>query len=463
MSILRFNAFVMNTASHIQHGQWRHRGARQADFNDVGVWIEVARTLERGLFDAAFFADVAGLYGPAGGSYDVLAREGLQIPSNDPSVLLSALAISTEHLGLAFTSSVIQEHPFTFARKVSTLDHISRGRIAWNIVTSTLENAARNYGYDRLEEHDERYAWAQEYADVAYKLWEGSWDDGALVKDRVRGVYADASKIHKIHHRGPRYSVEGPHLPSPSPQRTPVLYQAGSSAAGRAFAARNAEAVFIAAPSPQVAAEGIEATRKLAGQAGRRPGDIKFFQGLSFVVGSTEAEAKRKEAELDEYVSVDGFLAHMNFGVRGDGTVYPPDTPLAEVQTNSSQGILDWLRRSTPGREPVVADLGAILSRRSRVVGTPEQIAGVLAGWQQAGVDGINVVNWRLPDSYDEFVDHVLPELRRRGLAQREYAEGTLRRKLFGTDLLNDRHPAARYRGAFTDQARAAAGQDRGR
>ena len=449
MTALRFNAFVMNTASHIQHGQWRHPDSRQTDFEDVTVWIEVARTLERGLFDAAFFADVVGLYGPLDGDYTVNAREGLQIPSNDPSVLLSALAVNTEHLGLAFTSSIIQAHPFEFARRASTLDHISRGRIAWNIVTSTLENAARNFGYDRLPPHDERYAWAEEYLEVVYKLWEGSWDEGALLKDRDSGVYADAAHIHRINHEGPRYRVEGPHLVAPSPQRTPLLFQAGSSPAGRAFAARNAEAVFIAAPSPQVAAEGIAATRALAVAAGRRPEDIKFFQALSFVVGSTEAEAKAKEAELQAYVSEEGFLTHMNYGVRPDGTPYPPDTPLSQVETNSSQGILDWLRQSTPGREPLVRDLTTILSTRSRIVGTPEQIADALAAWQRAGVDGINVVTWRIPETYTEFVDHVLPELRRRGLAQREYTPGTLRRKLFGTDQLNERHPAARYRGAF--------------
>lgn len=451
MGILRFNAFVMNTASHIQHGQWRHPRARQVDFDDVTVWIDLVKTLERGTFDAAFFADVVGLYGPAGGDYSSNAREGLQIPSNDPAVLLSALAVNTEHLGLAFTSSVLQAHPFDFARKVSTLDHISRGRIAWNIVTSTLENAARNFGFDGLAPHDERYVWAQEYLDVTYKLWEGSWDDGALVKDRARGIYADAGKIHKIHHLGPRYRVEGPHLTAPSPQRVPLLYQAGASDAGKRFAAANAEAVFIAAPTPEVAAEGIEQTRKLAVAAGRHAEDIKFFQGLSFVIGSTEEEARRKEAELQDYVSLDGFLTHMNYGVKSDGTPYPPDTPLADIETNTSQGILDWLRRSTPGREPLVRDLAAILSNRARVVGTPEQIADALQRWQEAGVDGINVVNWRIPDSYTEFVDHVVPELRRRGLAQSDYTPGTLRRKLFGTDVVNDRHPAARYRGAFKE------------
>jgi FMN-dependent oxidoreductase (nitrilotriacetate monooxygenase family) len=450
---LHFNAFVMNTASHIQHGQWRHPDARQADFEDVNLWIDLARTLERGRFDAIFFADVVGLYGPADVDWSVYPREGLQIPSNDPAVLLSALAVATEHLGLAYTSSILQQHPFHFARQISTLDHISRGRIAWNIVTSTQENAARNFGQEALTEHDERYAWAEEYVDVVYKLWEGSWEEGALLKDRERGIYADPSKIHKIHHRGKRYSVEGPHLPSPSPQRTPLLYQAGASAKGRDFAARNAEAVFIAAPSPAVAAEGITATRELAVRYGRQADDLKFFQGISFVVGSTEAEAKRKEAELEGYISTDGYLAHMNFGTRPDGTRYPADTPLSQIQTNASQGILEWLRRSVTDREAVVGDLAQLVARRARIVGTPEQIADALKPWQEAGIDGVNVVNWHLPGSYEEFVDHVMPVLQERGVAQREYTPGTLRQKMFGRDRLDERHPGAQYRGAFTGGA----------
>ncbi|MCU1480292.1 MAG: oxidoreductase [Subtercola sp.] len=446
---LHFNAFVMNTGSHIQHGQWRHADARQADFNDVEVWIDLVTTLEAAKFDAVFFADVVGLYGAAGSAYDVNAREGLQLPSNDPSVLLSALAVHTEHLGLAFTSSILQEHPFTFARRVSTLDHISKGRIAWNIVTSSSENAARNFGFDRLAEHDERYAWAEEYVDVTYKLWEGSWDEGALVRDRETGVFANSSKIHKIDHRGARYAVEGPHLSSPSPQRTPVLFQAGASGAGKAFAAANAEAVFIAAPTPEIAAEGIAQTRALAVAAGREPGDILFFQGLSFIVGRTEEEARAREADIDSYASVDGYLAHMNFGTRPDGSPYPPETPLASIATNERQGMLDWLRRSVTDREPTVADLGQIVAQRARVVGTPESIADELEKWQAAGVDGINVNNWRLPGSYEEFAELVMPVLRERGLAQTEYQPGTLRAKLFGDSRLNDRHPAARYRGAF--------------
>lgn len=455
MSELIFNAFVMNTNSHIQHGLWRHPQARQHEFNDVRLWIELARTLEAGLFDAIFFADVVGLYGPLHGDYAVNVREGLQIPSNDPSVLLSAIAVNTEHLGLALTSSVLQAHPFEFARRASTLDHISRGRLAWNIVTSTQENAARNFGFERLVEHDERYDWAEEYADVAYKLWEGSWDEEALLRDKARGVFSDAAHIHKINHVGKRYRVEGPHLPSPSPQRTPFLFQAGSSPAGRRFAARHAEGQFIATPNPRAAAELISETRALARGFGRDPNDIKFLQGFAFIIGSTEEEARRKEAELDQYVSVDGFLAHSNLGVSQDtGVPYPPETPLAEIRTNGGRSHIEWLRKANPEREPTVGDLARLVARRhQRLVGTPETIADQLETWQQAGIDGVNVINWYLPGSYEEFNAHLLPELQKRGLAKREYRPGTLREKIFGRSRLPNTHPAAGYRGSFSRPA----------
>jgi alkanesulfonate monooxygenase SsuD/methylene tetrahydromethanopterin reductase-like flavin-dependent oxidoreductase (luciferase family) len=182
---LLFNAFLMNTPSHIQHGQWRHPDAHQVEFEGLDLWTDLARTLERGLFDAMFFADVSGLYGPADGVYTDNVHEGLQIPSNDPTVLLGALAAVTSRIGLATTSNVMQNHPFNFARQISTLDHLSKGRIAWNIVTSTQENAARNFGLPALVEHDARYEWAEEYVDVAYKLWEGSWEDDAVLVDRA--------------------------------------------------------------------------------------------------------------------------------------------------------------------------------------------------------------------------------------------------------------------------------------
>jgi FMN-dependent oxidoreductase (nitrilotriacetate monooxygenase family) len=445
---LHFNAFVMNTTSHIHHGQWRRPDAGQTGFNDVNTWIDLAQTLEAAKFDAMFFADVSGLYGDADADFDVYVNEGLQIPSNDPTVLLGALAVKTEHIGLATTSNVAQNHPYNFARQISTLDHISGGRIAWNIVTGVQDNGARNYGLEQLTDHAERYAWADEYVDVAYKLWEGSWDDGALLKDKERGVFSDPSKIHKIYHEGKRYRVEGPHLPSPSPQRTPLLFQAGSSTSGRDFAARNAEATFIIAPSPDIAREIIADTRRRAVEYGRRPEDIKFFVGLSFIIGDTEKQAQEKAAYYDEFVSVDGYLAHAAV-VDKTGRVYPPETPLSAVDTNTMKGFTEWVSRHITDREPVVADIAYLQAHNSRVVGTPEQIADQLAIWQAAGVDGINVINWVIPGSFEEFADKVMPVLRARGLAQSEYAEGPLRQKLFGAALLNDRHPAARYRGAF--------------
>jgi long-chain alkane monooxygenase len=217
---LHFAAFVMNTTGHIIQGTWRRPTAHQTDFNDLHHWVGLAQTLERGKFDAIFFADVVGLYAPYRGDERKYFEAGLQVPSNDPSVLASAIAYATEHLGIAFTASILQEHPFNFARRISTLDHASKGRIAWNIVTNYLPNASRNFGLDGLTAHDERYAWADEYVDVTYKLWEGSWEEDALLQNRETGIYADFDKVHKINHEGPRYQVEGPHLVSPSPQRT---------------------------------------------------------------------------------------------------------------------------------------------------------------------------------------------------------------------------------------------------
>lgn len=448
-SHLRFSAFVMNTTSHIIHGAWRRPDGFQTDFNSLDHWVELAQLLERGKFDFMFFADVVGLYGDYQGSYQKFVESGLQIPSNDPGAIVSAIAYTTDNLGIAITSSILQDHPFNFARRMSTLDHASKGRIAWNIVTSLSDNAWRNFGYDGLPRHDDRYLWAEEYVDVVYKLWEGSWEDGAVLVDRDGGRHGDYSKVHKIHHHGKRYRVEGPHLVAPSPQRTPLLFQAGSSPAGRRFAAQNAEAQFIVAPNPQAAAGLIADTRRLVVEAGRRPDDLKFFQGLSFVIGSTDEEAARKAADLDEYIDDDAMIAHAAGGIGVDLGFYDLDTPIGQIQGEGSRSQLLWLREAVPDREPTVRDLARLRSRNGRVIGTPERIAEVLATWRDAGVNGINVINATIPGSYVEFIDHVLPVLRSRGLAQREYAPGTLRAKLSGSDLLDERHPAAAHRGAF--------------
>lgn len=446
---LHFNAFVMNTVSHIHHGQWRRPDARQSEFTDVKLWTDLARTLEAAKFDALFFADVSGHYGDADAAIDHYLEEGLQIPSNDPTVLLGALAVVTEHIGLATTSNVFQQHPFNFARQLSTLDHLSKGRIAWNIVTGTQDNGARNYGLDQLTEHAERYRWAEEYVDVVYKLWEGSWDEDAVLDDRTAGGrYTDPAKVHKIHHEGQRYRVEGPHLPSPSVQRTPVLFQAGASASGRQFAARHAEATFILPPNVEIAAEQIATTRDLAIEAGRQATDIKFFAGLSFVIGETEQDAHNKFQHYQRFVSDRGYLAHRAI-VDENGRVYDPDTPLKDAPSNSAKGFSEWAAKAITDREPLVRDLSRRIAQENVLVGTPEQIADQLEDWRAAGVDGINVMNWVLPGSFEDFAEQLTPVLQDRGLQQRDYAAGSLRKKLFGHDRINDRHPAAHYRGAF--------------
>jgi long-chain alkane monooxygenase len=463
---LILSAFLMNTTSHIIGGAWRRDEAQQHRFNELPHWISLVKKLEDAGFDIAFFADVVGLYGDHEGGWASHLRRGLQVPSNDPLVLLSALAAVTDRIGLAMTSSVIQAHPFTFARQLSTLDHLSGGRVGWNVVTNAQENAHKNFGASGLAKHDDRYAWAEEYLDVCYKLWEGSWEDDALLQDKTvdhergRGLHADPAKVAKINHRGERYSVEGPHLSSPSPQRTPYLFQAGSSDRGRELAAAHAEATFSMAPRRDIAAAHAQDVRERTAKFGRRPEDVKFIQGLSFVIGSTEAEAQRRAQDLDDSIDDHALIAHTAGSIGVDVGHLPIDTPLDDLEhTEGTQGHLSEIKKIAPHGRVTLRDLAHFRARSTRVVGTPEQIAEELSQWQEAGIDGINVMNSTIPGSYDEFIDHVLPLLHKRGLARTpEHMRSTtsLRAQVTGSDRLPDSHPAAAHRGAFTHLAAAA-------
>lgn len=466
---LILSAFLMNTTSHIIGGAWRRPEAEQHRFNDLPTWVSLVQKLELAGFDIAFFADVVGLYGDHEGGWASHLRKGLQIPSNDPLVLVSALAAVTDRIGLALTSSVIQAHPFTFARQLSTLDHLSGGRVGWNVVTNTQENAHRNFGAEGLTAHGDRYTWAEEYLEVCYKLWEGSWEDDALTQDKTvehdrgRGLHADPDKVSKIHHEGARYKVEGPHLSSPSPQRTPYLFQAGSSDRGRDVAARHAEATFSMAPRREIAAAHAKDIRERAVAYGRAADDVKFIQGLSFVIGSTEAEAQAKAQDLDESIDDHALISHTAGSLGVDVGHLPIDTPLGDLEhTEGSQGHLAEIKKMAPNSQVTLRDLAHFRARSTRVVGTPEQIADELATWQESGIDGINVINSTIPGSYDDFIDHVLPVLRDRGLAAEPPTTAsatrpsTLRRSVTGTDRLPDSHPAAAYRGAFKEFSAAA-------
>jgi FMN-dependent oxidoreductase (nitrilotriacetate monooxygenase family) len=454
---LYFSAFVMNTPSHVIHGLWRDPQAANHQINSLEHWTELAREVDQAGYDLLFFADVSGLRSPWNGSYELVAREGMQVPVNDPSVLISALAAATTNLGLVYTSSIVQSPPFDFARRISTLDHYTRGRVGWNIVTSFSDNTYRNYGHDKLIEHDLRYEIAAEYVDVVYKLWEGSWDDDALVADKAAGVHADATKIHRINHVGEHFSVEGPHFVTPSPQRVPFLFQAGASPVGQRFSARNAEGVFISSPDPASARGLIDETRALAADYGRDPYDVKFFQGLSLVVGRTEDEAREKEARMEGLLSVEGVLCHILGDAGIDAGALPLDTRLSDLgEFRGVQGWARWAGESAGTDDPTIADLGRAFERSSRIVGTPEQVADKLEEWRDAGIDGVNVFHAVRPHTFTDIAELLFPELRRRGLISGDKS-GTLRHKLSGggADRVPSTHPAARYRGAFTDNSLA--------
>jgi FMN-dependent oxidoreductase (nitrilotriacetate monooxygenase family) len=244
---LILNLFEMNCVGHITHGLWRLPGNHRREYTDIGYWTELARLAERGGFDAVFLADVLGTYDVYGDSPAPALLEGIQAPSNDPMLVVPVMAAVTEHLGFGVTASTSYEPPFAFARRMSTLDHLTKGRVGWNVVTSYLPSAARNFGLDAEIPKEERYARAAEYLDVVYALWEGSWEDDAVVADPTAdglapgsGVYADPTKVHTIDHDGRFYKVVGPHLSEPSPQRTPVLFLATASPTGVEQAARNA-------------------------------------------------------------------------------------------------------------------------------------------------------------------------------------------------------------------------------
>ena len=273
------NAFNMNCVGHINHGLWTHPRDRSTDYKKLSYWTSLAKTLERGLFDGIFLADIVGVYDIYQGNVDLVLRESIQLPVNDPLMLVSAMAAATEHLGFGVTVNLSSEAPYILARRMSTLDHLTDGRIGWNIVTGYLDSAARALGAAGQDEHDSRYDRADDYLELCYKLWEGSWADDAVDNDKAGRRYADPAKVRPISHKGRFYQSEGYHLAEPSRQRTPVLYQAGSSGRGREFAARHAECVFIIASDKASARAASRAIREATVATGRRPDDVKIFLG----------------------------------------------------------------------------------------------------------------------------------------------------------------------------------------
>jgi len=443
------NAFNMNCVGHINHGLWTHPRDRSTDYRTLAYWTNLARTLERGLFDGLFLADIVGVYDVYQRNVDVTLRESIQLPVNDPTLVVPAMAAVTEHLGFGVTVNLTYEQPYLLARRFSTLDHLTQGRIGWNIVTGYLDSAARAMGLEQQLPHDERYDRADEYLEVLYKLWEGSWEADAVRRDKAARIFADPAKLHRVEHAGRYYRVDGYHLAEPSPQRTPVLFQAGSSGRGQRFAARHAECVFISPPSRAAARETVRALREQLVQAGRRPDDVKVFVGVAVVPGSTEREAREKYADYRQYASREAGLAHFASSTGIDYSQYDLDAPVEYAPGNAIESAArtakqhGWTRRK-------LLEMFELGGRYPAIVGSASQVADELQAWiDEADVDGFNLSRTVAPESYEDFVDLVVPELQARGRYKTAYAPGTLREKLFGGEaVLPERHAGAGYRWA---------------
>ncbi len=445
---VRMNAFVMNTVAHQSPGLWRHPRDRSGDYNQLQHWISIAKTLEAGLFEAMFLADVFGVYDVYGGSSDAALRGAVQLPINDPFVLIPAMAAATQNLCFGVTGNTGYELPLAFARRMSTLDHLTAGRVAWNIVTGYLNSAAKGRGADKIEGHDDRYAIAEEFTELVYKLWEASWGDDAVKRNKEAGVFTNPSEVKKIAHDGAIFQLEAMSLSEPSPQRTPVLFQAGASPRGRDFAARHAECVFIAGPSTQVIAPWVADIRARARAMGRNPADILVFAEITVIPGSTTAEAEGKLADYQSFIDPDGALAMVGGWTGVDFAELDWDAPIEYVENNALRSHHEAITTADPDKvwtKRSLAEYAGIGGIAPVIAGDAGTCADALIDFMEAtDVDGFNLAYAVWPESFEDFIAIVVPELQARGRYRTDYAPGTMRDKLWGKGpCLTPPHPAA--------------------
>lgn len=434
---MSLGAFLMSSGHHL--AAWRHPRAWSGGGLDFQHFKNLARTAERGKFDAIFFADNLALMGsPELGQYTTAGDVF------DPLVLLSGLAAVTERIGLVSTVSTSYNEPYLLARKFASLDHLSGGRSGWNLVTSATDLEALNFGRERHFEHDDRYRRAQEFIDVVTGLWD-SFEDNAFVRDKSSGVFFQPDKLHVLNHKGEHYRVRGPLNIPRTPQGYPVLIQAGSSEPGKALAARTAEVVFTAQQTLGNAQAFYADVKGRLASYGRRPEQLKIMPGISPVIGRTQSEAEDKYQQLQDLIEPRVGLA-MLAGMAGgfDLSEYDLDGPLPELPpSNSMQSrqalFIDLARRENLSIRQLYLKVAGARGHHT-VIGTPKTVADTLEQWfVEQAADGFNIMPPFLPEGLDDFVDGVVPLLQQRGLFRREYSGATLR------DHLGLERPANRY------------------
>ncbi|CAH2599931.1 N-acetyl-S-(2-succino)cysteine monooxygenase [Rhodovastum atsumiense] len=421
---LTLNLFIYPGGHH--EAAWRYLAAEPERALDITYYQDLARKAEAAKLDAVFFAD-----GPA---LPDKIRFGPRVRP-EPITWLTAIAVATSRIGLIGTASTSYYEPYNLVRLFASLDHISGGRAGWNIVTTSAENAAFNFGQPAQQPHAERYQRAAEFVDVVSKLWD-SWEDDALVIDKAAGIYADETRIHDIEHIGPHFRVKGALTVPRSPQGRPVYVQAGSSPAGRSFAARYAEAIFTAHQTIDSARAFYADVKAQAAALGRDPDHIRILPGISPFIASTEAEARQLQQEIDDLIQPAYSISQLRDFTGIDLTGYDLDAPFPQHlidqhttrgHTSRTQLIFDLVRSEGLTIRQLIRRLAGARGHYV-VAGTPEQIADIIEAWGTSGAaDGFNVMPPWLTGGFDRFAEHVVPILRQRGLFREDYTSTTLR------------------------------------
>lgn len=454
---LILNAFVMNTPSHLAAGLWRHPRSKTDQYTKLSFWTNLAKLLDDANFSAMFIADTLGPYDVYKGPANVVPAlaAGAQFPVNDPLYLVPAMAAATRNLIFGVTASLTYEKPYSLARRLSTVDHLSEGRVAWNIVTSYLDSAARNHGLKEQIPHDERYAIAHEYLEVLYKLWEGSFRDDAVLADRQSGVYIASDAVRQINHKGKYFEVPGPAFCEPSPQRTPLLFQAGVSEAGNGFGGKHAEVIFVGGQVPETVRTNVDNIRRIAKEEGRDPAHIKVVVGINVIVAATDEAARAQRDDYLKYADNEGALALFGGWTGVDLSTYADDD---DFQFSDSPRVRSMVRRwasSVPGTDNLpwtkrrIVEYLSVGGLQAKAIGGPKTVADELERWVElADVDGFNLAHVTNPGTFEDIIEYLLPELERRGLytTKVEKEGATAREVIFGTRRLPEDHPGSRYK-----------------